>query len=92
MWVGAELMLLGFISLLLTVFQSKIIKICVNKSIVDHLLPCSLSERDKLQGTSHLRHLLAEETTAMGYCALKVINLDQSLISLFGFLKNFFLD
>ncbi|XP_023731054.1 MLO-like protein 1 [Lactuca sativa] len=69
--IKEELMLLGFISLLLTVFQSKIIKICVNKSIVDHLLPCSLSERDKLQGTSHLRHLLAEETTAMGYCALK---------------------
>ncbi|KAI3526408.1 hypothetical protein L1887_05660 [Cichorium endivia] len=59
--IKEELMLLGFISLLLPVFQSKIIKICVKKSIMDHLLPCSLSDRDKL----------AEEATTMGYCASK---------------------
>lgn len=74
-------MLLGFISLLLTVFQSRIVKICVKESITEHLLPCSLNEKKealspKPEGTSHLRHLLAEEATAVGYCALKVINLD----------------
>lgn len=39
----AELMLLGFISLLLTVFQSRIVKFCVPPRVVTHLLPCSLS-------------------------------------------------
>ncbi|CAN4098643.1 unnamed protein product [Withania somnifera] len=40
--VKEELMLLGFISLLLTVFQSRIVKICVPQHVVTHLLPCSL--------------------------------------------------
>ncbi|KAF3619878.1 MLO-like protein 1 [Capsicum annuum] len=47
--VKEELMLLGFISLLLTVFQSRIVKICVPHRVVTHLLPCSLS----LEGSSH---------------------------------------
>lgn len=71
--IKEELMLLGFISLLLTVFQSRIVKICVNESLVKHLLPCSLSDTEKAshkpEGTSHLRHLLAEEAAAVGYCA-----------------------
>lgn len=37
----AELMLLGFISLLLTVFQSRVVKICVPPRVVKHLLPCA---------------------------------------------------
>ncbi|KAL7601836.1 MLO-like protein 1 [Lactuca sativa] len=77
--IKEELMLLGFISLLLTVFQSRIIKICVKESIMEHLLPCSLRDRKEAtgskpeaEGTSHLlRHLLAEEATATGYCASK---------------------
>ncbi|KAI3526407.1 hypothetical protein L1887_05659 [Cichorium endivia] len=69
--IKEELMLLGFISLLLAVFQSEIVKICVKKSIMDHLRPCSLTDRDKPAATSHLRHLLAKEATAMGYCARK---------------------
>ncbi|KAI3526406.1 hypothetical protein L1887_05658 [Cichorium endivia] len=74
--IKEELMLLGFISLLLTVFQTRIIKICVNEGLMDHLLPCSLNARDeatkpKPEATSHLRHLLAEEATAAGYCAKK---------------------
>ncbi|CAI9288242.1 unnamed protein product [Lactuca saligna] len=77
--IKEELMLLGFISLLLTVFQSRIIKICVKESVMEHLLPCSLRDREEAtgskpeaEGTSHLlRHLLAEEATATGYCASK---------------------
>ncbi|KAJ0947874.1 hypothetical protein HanRHA438_Chr01g0020861 [Helianthus annuus] len=75
--IKEELMLLGFISLLLTVFQSRIVKICVNESLMEHLLPCSLSDKKKasypkpLKGTSHIRHLLAGEATTMGYCASK---------------------
>lgn len=74
--IKEELMLLGFISLLLTVFQSSIVKICVKESLTEHLLPCSLSDKKeaskpKAEGTSHLRHLLAEEATAVAYCALK---------------------
>ncbi|XP_035831031.1 MLO-like protein 1 isoform X2 [Helianthus annuus] len=75
--IKEELMLLGFISLLLTVFQSRIVKICVNQSLMEHLLPCSLSDKKKasypkpLKGTSHIRHLLAGEATTMGYCASK---------------------
>ncbi|KAD3336172.1 hypothetical protein E3N88_31691 [Mikania micrantha] len=74
--IKEELMLLGFISLLLTVFQARIIKICVKESITEHLLPCSLRDKKealnpKLEGTSHIRHLLAEEAAAVGYCAAK---------------------
>ncbi|KAD3336173.1 hypothetical protein E3N88_31692 [Mikania micrantha] len=70
--IKEELMLLGFISLLLTVFQSRIVKICVNESLMKHLLPCSLSyKKDTLEGASHIRHLLAEEAPAVGYCASK---------------------
>ncbi|KAK1428567.1 hypothetical protein QVD17_17404 [Tagetes erecta] len=72
--IKEELMLLGFISLLLTVFQSRIVKLCVKESLTKHLLPCSLSDKKeashpKLEGTSHsIRHLLAKE---VGYCAAK---------------------
>jgi hypothetical protein len=37
----AELMLLGFISLLLTVLQNSVIKICVTPNFAKHLLPCT---------------------------------------------------
>ncbi len=40
----AELMLLGFISLLLTVFQNVISKICVPEDLTRHMLPCKLHE------------------------------------------------
>ncbi|KAM0029021.1 hypothetical protein Hdeb2414_s0018g00521021 [Helianthus debilis subsp. tardiflorus] len=64
---------LGFSSLLLTVFQSRIVKICVKESITEHLLPCSLHDKEealnpKPEGTSHVRHLLAE-VVVVGYCA-----------------------
>uniref|UniRef100_A0A3Q7I246 MLO-like protein n=1 Tax=Solanum lycopersicum TaxID=4081 RepID=A0A3Q7I246_SOLLC len=64
--VKEELMLLGFISLLLTVLQSSIIKICVPNHVVLHLLPCSLSHESQ-----HLRRLLAEEEAVVGDCIAK---------------------
>ncbi|GAB4841557.1 hypothetical protein Ancab_022271 [Ancistrocladus abbreviatus] len=74
-----ELMLLGFISLLLTVFQGAISKICIPEKYVVHMLPCSLSEKKESNGTStsertgHLRRLLAEGSISQeAYCASKV--------------------
>ncbi|KAL5560651.1 hypothetical protein UlMin_036862 [Ulmus minor] len=73
--IKEELMLLGFISLLLTVFQNLISKICVYASVVDNLLPC---KREEGSSTAHhldgfARRLLSEESTAeqIGYCAKK---------------------
>lgn len=74
-------MLLGFISLLLSVFQTRIVKICVNEDVMQHFLPCSLEDKEKLthQKSEHssttLRELLENEETPLGYCARKVINL-----------------
>ncbi|KAG0457377.1 hypothetical protein HPP92_022534 [Vanilla planifolia] len=44
--VKSELMILGFISLLLTFGQSYIAKICITKRVADKMLPCSLEEDD----------------------------------------------
>ncbi|XP_042015093.1 MLO-like protein 1 [Salvia splendens] len=80
--VKEELMLLGFISLMMTVFQGRIVKICVNPGVMDDFLPCSLSARPSSGGEgsngTHAtpevsgghRRLLAEEAAA-GYCAAK---------------------
>ncbi|KAK4750949.1 hypothetical protein SAY87_004431 [Trapa incisa] len=78
--VKEELMLLGFISLLLTVFQNPISKICVSPGLVTHMLPCGLSERSSSESAeaSHfqssfsvssstpirIRRLLGETTTS----------------------------
>ncbi|XP_071738030.1 MLO-like protein 1 [Rutidosis leptorrhynchoides] len=59
--VKEELMLLGFVSLLLSVCQSKIVKICVNEDIIQHFLPCSLKDKE----------LVESEEAPVGYCALK---------------------
>ncbi|KAG5586059.1 hypothetical protein H5410_046493 [Solanum commersonii] len=71
--VKEELMLLGFISLLLTVLQSSIVKICVPKDVVMHLLPCSLSEAPSHESQHHRRLLVEEEAAAAaaGYCTAK---------------------
>lgn len=79
-------MLLGFISLLLTVFQGVIVKICVPASVTHHLLPCSLSDKSSgeessgssegtPETTSHIGRLLSE-SAAQGYCAAKVTTLN----------------
>ncbi|GMI65003.1 MILDEW RESISTANCE LOCUS O 1 [Hibiscus trionum] len=44
--VKEELMLLGFISLLLTVFQSAISKICMSKELQKVMLPCKVDVHD----------------------------------------------
>nr|GMD28079.1 MLO-like protein 1 [Ipomoea batatas] len=71
--VKEELMLLGFISLLLTVSQSRITKICVSEDIMRHLLPCSLSDEAghaAPETNSHHRRLLSGGDS-VGYCAAK---------------------
>lgn len=40
-------MLLGFISLLLTVSQNGLTKICVPPGVLRHMLPCTLKEKDE---------------------------------------------
>ncbi|CAL5427037.1 unnamed protein product [Camellia sinensis] len=75
--VKEELMLLGFISLLLTVLQSSITKICVKEGLTHHFLPCKLaseggeSSSNSTGTTSHYQRLLAEATSGTGYCARK---------------------
>lgn len=71
--VKEELMLLGFISLLLTVFQGAIVKICVPPEVMRHLLPCSLSSKpsEGEEGSSSEathRRLLGEGSKNLGYC------------------------
>ncbi|CAN8237743.1 unnamed protein product [Cochlearia groenlandica] len=51
--VKEELMLLGFISLLLTVFQGLLSKICVNEDVLLHMLPCSLNSRVEAEASEH---------------------------------------
>ncbi|GFZ20024.1 seven transmembrane MLO family protein [Actinidia rufa] len=79
--IKEELMLLGFISLLLTVFQGSIVKMCVKESVTHHLLPCKHppsessgegeSSSNATETASHYQRLLTEEFTGIGYCATK---------------------
>ncbi|CAH2071934.1 unnamed protein product, partial [Thlaspi arvense] len=85
--VKEELMLLGFISLLLTVFQGFISKFCVKEYMLVHMLPCSAEAKEEAEhknvtATEHLqsffpivgttRRLLAEHAAAAaGYCSQK---------------------
>lgn len=47
----AELMILGFISLFLTVTQNGMIKICVPVEWTIHMLPCSINGDDEVKET-----------------------------------------
>ncbi|XP_062095697.1 MLO-like protein 13 [Humulus lupulus] len=58
-----ELMLLGFISLLLTVFQNLISKICIPSHVADDMLPC---KRHTSENNHHGRRLLSEGGS--GHC------------------------
>ncbi|XP_044498688.1 MLO-like protein 1 [Mangifera indica] len=52
--IKEELMLLGFISLLLTVFQGSIAKICIPKDLADKWMPCDKPEEsNNVSTTSH---------------------------------------
>ncbi|CAO2818930.1 unnamed protein product [Amaranthus hypochondriacus] len=71
-----ELMLLGFISLLFTVFQGGISKMCIPKTYIRHMLPCNLDEKEKSAGLSTTEHvgrfrrLLSEAVESQAaYCA-----------------------
>ncbi|KAL6217256.1 hypothetical protein ACLB2K_010473 [Fragaria x ananassa] len=74
--VKEELMLLGFISLLLTVFQNVISKICVQHGVMEHLLPCKLEDAASETATPtshftlHFRRLVEETAEEQNtYCA-----------------------
>ncbi|KAI3678617.1 hypothetical protein L6452_37916 [Arctium lappa] len=71
--VKEELMLLGFISLLLSVCQARIVKICVDENTMEHFLPCSLNlKQDSTDSkSSPPRNLLENKETSVGYCAFK---------------------
>ncbi|XAR71515.1 hypothetical protein NMG60_11028825 [Bertholletia excelsa] len=51
--IKEELMLLGFISLLLTVFQDRINKICIPKHLADKWLPCTKNSDAEESTTAH---------------------------------------
>ncbi|OIW10765.1 hypothetical protein TanjilG_27711 [Lupinus angustifolius] len=63
--VKAELMILGFISLLLTFGQSYIVKICISASVADKMLPCPYREKGtnnaSSSGGEHRRKLFSYE-------------------------------
>jgi len=77
--IKEELMLLGFISLLLSVFQGAMQKICVRESIMHHMLPCPLPPRAGAKyGAAAFtgvlggaRRLLAGGGAASDYCQRK---------------------
>ncbi|KAF4377122.1 hypothetical protein F8388_017526 [Cannabis sativa] len=56
--VKAELMILGFISLILTFFQSYIARICIPINVAQTMLPCTLKEVEKTDEEEHRRRLL----------------------------------
>jgi mlo protein len=57
--ITAELMVLGFISLLLTFGQSYIARICLPKKVLDNMLPCkSEGENDSTSEEETHRKLL----------------------------------
>ncbi|KAK7309424.1 hypothetical protein RJT34_06137 [Clitoria ternatea] len=58
--VKAELMILGFISLLLTFGQSYIVRICIHRKLADKMLPCPYKYKDAGKAsTEHHRKLLS---------------------------------
>ena len=59
----AELMVLGFLSLLLTFGQSYIVRICIPMDVADKLLPCPYVGNDKGSSSEeeHRRKLLSYE-------------------------------
>ncbi|KAH1234364.1 MLO-like protein 8 [Glycine max] len=61
--VKAELMVLGFLSLLLTFGQSYIVRICIPMDVADKLLPCPYVGNDKGSSSEeeHRRKLLSYE-------------------------------
>ncbi|KAK0608191.1 hypothetical protein LWI29_026959 [Acer saccharum] len=81
--IKEELMLLGFISLLLTVCQNTIAKICIPQHLSTKWMPCKKQQDNQTKTTSHffsfvspdgiLRRLLAEasSSSSQDYCSQK---------------------
>ncbi|GLJ17824.1 hypothetical protein SUGI_0311700 [Cryptomeria japonica] len=83
--IKAELMILGFISLLLAIGQRPISEICISKSLGDTLLPCSKEEisaehtkvkfvsvrnhRKLMHSKMLMRHILEAAVDQSGHCA-----------------------
>ncbi|XP_030528095.2 MLO-like protein 15 [Rhodamnia argentea] len=79
--IKEELMVLGFISLLLAVFQNRIGKICISERLANVWLPCKKTDSSSTvtsftpspfasSGTQG-RRLLAEASAATDYCSQK---------------------
>lgn len=64
----AELMLLGFISLLLTVFQNKVASICMPERFGHRMLPCPYVPPASEASVAARRRLFATEATATTGC------------------------
>lgn len=68
----AELMILGFISLLMTFGQSYITKICISHAAADTMLPCRLkketidTEGDESHDVAHHHRLLSDTVVDLG--------------------------
>ncbi|KAK3231219.1 hypothetical protein Dsin_003100 [Dipteronia sinensis] len=79
--IKEELMLLGFISLLLTVCQNAIAKICIPQHLSTKWMPCKKQEDNQTKISAHFfsfispdgtrRHLLAEASSSQDYCSQK---------------------
>lgn len=73
--VKEELMLLGFISLMLTVLQGAISKVCMPREFVRHMLPCEREEPTCPSTSEHvgrLRRMLSEMAGSQkAFCASK---------------------
>uniref|UniRef100_M8C5M6 MLO-like protein n=1 Tax=Aegilops tauschii TaxID=37682 RepID=M8C5M6_AEGTA len=70
--VKEELMLLGFISLLLTVFQGATQKICVRESLMQHLLPCP---RNGAGAAKSVQHYAAGATVFTGVGKVPILSI-----------------
>ncbi|KAI3997548.1 hypothetical protein MKX01_029379 [Papaver californicum] len=73
--IKEELMLLGLISLLLTVFQTTISKICIRESWTNHLLPCNKDELKKVAHVGFTSGIIGRKLLPSGgnneYCTKK---------------------
>uniref|UniRef100_A0A7N2KTT6 MLO-like protein n=1 Tax=Quercus lobata TaxID=97700 RepID=A0A7N2KTT6_QUELO len=63
--IKAELMLLGFISLLLTVATTYITRICIPSKLGNTMLPCRIDATKKDQGGAGRRKLLSNDENVM---------------------------
>ncbi|KAG9445778.1 hypothetical protein H6P81_011906 [Aristolochia fimbriata] len=77
--VKEELMLLGFISLLLTVFEEDIGRICIPKHLTERFLPCTKEDGKREKVTGHFQNFvyvgifgskrrLLDESTGKHHC------------------------